>query len=56
MVSQISTRFDQNDPKVVADVERLLIQSANGQHTPIPDNIKSVYSFVLLMQSVLLFT
>jgi len=41
---EISRRFEQNDLKVVADMERLLIELANGQESLIPDTIQSVYS------------
>ncbi len=41
---QIDTRFDQKDIEIVADMERLLFELANGQHCPISDIIKSMYS------------
>ena len=40
---EISRRFDQKDLKVVIDIERLLIDSANGILRDIPDSITDLY-------------
>ena len=55
VVSQeISNRFRQNDLEVVAEMEQLLLESANGQQYPISDKIKSLYSSDLNIDRLIL--
>ena len=40
---EINRRFDQKDLKIVIDIERLLLDSANGIPTDIPESITDTY-------------
>lgn len=43
VTAEISRCFDQSDLTIAADRERLLVESANGSHCPIPPNIREMY-------------
>ena len=43
LCEEINRRFDQKDLKVVADIERLLLDSANGITRDIPESITTTY-------------
>ena len=43
MCEEIKRRFDQKDLKVVADMESLLLDSANGLIRVVPESIVSMY-------------
>lgn len=44
VTTEIARRFNQSDLDVVADMERLLIDSANDSYSSIPDSVRTLYS------------
>lgn len=50
VITEISRRFDQNDIAVVAEIEKLLIDSANGSDCSVPSSVQDMYSADLDME------